>query len=101
MAEEHQIKLEYESAHFLQSLFGHEEKELRYLEGKAQVRIVTRDGWLVARGPEEGCELVQEVFADLEEARRNGGEVTPGIFELRSIWWRGVTREFRLSQGFS
>lgn len=80
VTEEHQIKLEYESAHFLQSLFGHEEKGLRYLEGKARVRLVTRDGWLVARGPEEGCELVQEVFADLEEARRNGGEVTPRDF---------------------
>jgi phosphate starvation-inducible PhoH-like protein len=80
VSDEHQIKLEYESARFLQSLFGHEEKELRYLEGKAKVRIVTRDGWLVARGPEDGCELVQVVFSDLEEARRNGGELTPRDF---------------------
>ena len=65
MTEEHQIKLEYESAHFLQSLFGHEEKELRYLEEKAEVRLVTRDGWLEVRGPEEGCHLVKEIFADL------------------------------------
>ena len=28
------------------------------------------------RGPKEGCSLVKEIFADLEEARRNGGEVT-------------------------
>lgn len=76
MTEEHQIKLEYESAHFLQSLFGHEEKELRYLEETAKVRLVTRDGWMEVRGPKEGCSLVKEIFADLEEARRNGGEVT-------------------------
>ncbi len=80
MPEEHQIKLEYESAHFLQSLFGHEEKELRYLEGEAKVRLVTRDGWLEVRGPKEGCDLVKEIFADLEEARRNGGEVTSRDF---------------------
>ena len=80
MTEEHQIKLEYESAHFLQSLFGHEEKELRYLEGEAKVRLVTRDGWLEVRGPKEGCDLVKEIFADLEEARRNGGEVTSRDF---------------------
>ncbi len=80
MADEHQIKLEYESARFLQSLFGHDEKELRYLEESAQVRIVTRDGWLVARGSEEGCGLVQDVFSDLEEARRNGGELTTRDF---------------------
>ena len=76
MTEEHQIKLEYESAHFLQSLFGHKEKELRYLEETAKVRLVTRDGWMEVRGPKEGCSLVKEIFADLEEARRNGGEVT-------------------------
>jgi len=80
VAEEHQIKLEYESAHFLQSLFGYDEKGLRYLEGKAQVRVVTRDGWLRANGPEQSCELVERVFADLEEARRNGGEITAREF---------------------
>jgi phosphate starvation-inducible PhoH-like protein len=80
VTEEHQIKLEYESAHFLQSLFGHEEKELRYLEEEAKVRLVTRDGWLEVRGPKEGCDLVKEIFADLEEARRNGGEVTSRDF---------------------
>jgi phosphate starvation-inducible PhoH-like protein len=75
VSDEHQIKLEYESAYFLQSLFGHEEKELRYLEEKVKVRLVTRDGWLEVRGPEEGCLLVREIFSDLEKARRNGGEV--------------------------
>ncbi len=63
VADEHQIKLEYESAHFLQSLFGYDEKGLRYLEEKAQVRVVTRDGWLVAHGSEQSCELVQKVFS--------------------------------------
>ena len=82
VADEHQIKLEYESAHFLQSLFGYDEKGLRYLEGKAQVRVVTRDGWLVAHGSEQNCELVREVFSDLEEARRNGSEIT--MREFRS-----------------
>ncbi len=76
MSDEQQIKLEYESARFLQALFGHDEKELRYLEGKAKVRIVTRDGWLTATGLAEGCAFVQKVFSDLEEARRNGGEIT-------------------------
>ena len=80
MSAESQIKLEYESARFLQALFGHEEKALRYLEEKAEVRIVTRDGWLTAAGPEAGCALVKEIFADLEEARRDGGEITTREF---------------------
>lgn len=80
VAEEHQIKLEYESGHFLQSLIGNDEKGLRYLEGKAEVRVVTRDGWLVARGSEKGCEAVQKIFADLEESLRDGGEITTREF---------------------
>jgi phosphate starvation-inducible PhoH-like protein len=80
VAEEHDIRLDYESAHFLQSLFGHEEKELRFLEEKAGVRIVTRDGWLTARGTEAGCALVKQVFSDLEEARRQGGEIASREF---------------------
>ncbi len=95
MSDEQQIKLEYESARFLQALFGHDEKELRYLEGKAKVRIVTRDGWLTATGRKEGCALVQEVFSDLEEARRNGGEITAREFrtavDLAMSGGEGVT----------
>lgn len=82
VSDEHQIKLEYESAHFLQSLFGHEERELRYLEEKAKVTLVTRDSWILARGPFEGCELVQEVFSDLEETRRGGPGVTARDFRM-------------------
>jgi phosphate starvation-inducible protein PhoH and related proteins len=77
---EHQVRLEFETPRFLQSLFGHEERELKYLEAKAVVNIVTRDGWLLAKGSEAGCALVQEVFKDLEEARRNGGEISPRDF---------------------
>ncbi|MGJ8694900.1 MAG: PhoH family protein [Verrucomicrobiaceae bacterium] len=72
----HQIKLEYETPGFLQSLFGHQDTELKYLEAKAGVKIVTRDGWLLAQGDEEGCQYVQRVFGDLEEARRDGAELS-------------------------
>ena len=53
---------------------------MKYLEAKAGVSIVTRDGWLLANGSEEGCALVAEVFQDLEQARKNGGEITPRDF---------------------
>ena len=74
--EESQIKLEFETPQFLQSLFAHNEKVLKYLEEEAGVKIVTRDGWLLARGYPEDCAIVEHVFGDLEEARRNGGEIT-------------------------
>ena len=75
-----QIKLEFETPRFLQSLFAHDERELKYLEEKAGVKIVTRDGWLLARGGTEECTIVEQVFGDLEEARRNGGEITARDF---------------------
>jgi phosphate starvation-inducible PhoH-like protein len=78
--EESQIKLEFETPRFLQSLFAHDEKLLKYLEEEAGVKIVTRDGWLLARGYPEDCAIVEQVFGDLEEARRNGGEITPRDF---------------------
>ena len=81
VSDEHQIKLEYESAHFC-SRFLVEERELRYLEEKAKVTLVTRDSWILARGPFEGCELVQEVFSDLEETRRGGPGVTARDYRM-------------------
>lgn len=71
-----ELRLEYETPRFLQSLFAHEERELEYLEDQAGVRIVTREGWLTAKGDERGRDIVEAVFQDLEQARRNGGEIT-------------------------
>lgn len=79
---EHQLKLEYETPNFLQSLFGHDEAVLRYLENAATVKIVTRDGWIHACGSEEGCAHVRRTFIDLEEARRNGANLTARDFKI-------------------
>lgn len=74
-------KLEFDTPRFLQSLFGHEESVLGYLEERAKVSITTREGWLLAKGPEAGRQLVKEVFKDLEDARRNGGEISVRDFK--------------------
>jgi len=79
---ETEIKLEYETAPFLHSLFGNDAKELRYLEEKLSVRAVTRDGWILFSGPEEGVRLAKEVFADLEQARRQGSEIAARDFRM-------------------
>ncbi|MDA7931154.1 PhoH family protein [Akkermansiaceae bacterium] len=78
--DEYQLRLEYETPRFLQSLFGHDEKILKYLERKAGVRIVTREGWITATGNKEGCNLVERIFEDLEGARRSGTEITEREF---------------------
>ena len=79
---ETEIKLEYETAPFLNSLFANDAKELRYLEGKLGVRVVTRDGWILFVGPEEGVRRSTAVFSDLEQARRQGIEIESRDFRI-------------------
>ena len=77
-----QRKIEYETAQFLQSLFANDVGELKYLEEKLGVRVVTRDGWILFQGDEEGCGMAERAFGDLEEARRGGGEISPRDFRM-------------------
>ena len=43
--------LEYETPHFLQSLFAHDLSLLKTLEKEAGVKITTREGWVKLQGP--------------------------------------------------
>lgn len=81
VSDEEQLKLEYETPNFLQSLFGHDEAALRYLENAAGVKIITRDGWLIARGSVHGKDYVKRVFTDVEDARRDGATLTARDFK--------------------
>jgi phosphate starvation-inducible PhoH-like protein len=81
-AHETEIKLEYETAPFLHSLFANDARELKYLEEKLGVRSVTRDGWILFAGPERGVKASAAVFADLEQARRQGGVIGARDFRL-------------------
>jgi phosphate starvation-inducible PhoH-like protein len=79
---ETEIKLEYETAPFLHSLFANDARELKYLEEKLGVRSVTRDGWILFAGPEPAVRASAAVFADLEQARRQGSEIAARDFRL-------------------
>jgi len=81
-APETEIKLEYETAAFLNSLFANDTRELRYLEEKLGVRAVTRDGWILFAGSEEGVKKAAAAFSDLEQARRHGSEIAGRDFRL-------------------
>ncbi|MCH7227557.1 PhoH family protein [Haloferula sp. A504] len=82
IADEVELKLEFETAPFLHSLFANDTGELRFLEEALGVRTVTRDGWLLVVGPPEGVESVRRIFADLEQAKRGGAEITARDFRL-------------------
>ncbi|MGB6219520.1 PhoH family protein [Haloferula sp.] len=81
-ADEIELKLEYETAPFLQSLFANDTRELGYLEERLEVRTVTRDGWILIVGAKEAVEAAQRVFADLESAKRGGAEIAARDFRL-------------------
>jgi len=74
--EEFELRLEYETPRFLQSLFGHDEAQLKYIEEKIGVKVITREGWVLIKGDQTGCELVRGIFSDLENARRDGADLS-------------------------
>ena len=82
MSQTIEVRLEYETAPFLQSLFANDAGQLRYLEQRLGVRAVTRDGWILFAGPKESVEAAQVAFKDLEAARRSGAEIHVRDFQM-------------------
>ncbi|NNE90021.1 MAG: PhoH family protein [Verrucomicrobiales bacterium] len=74
--------LEFESPHFLQSLFAHDLGLLKQLEEALSLTVTTRDGWVRLDGPDDQVERAQKVFSELEKARRKGGEISPHTFRF-------------------
>jgi len=72
--------IEFESPHFLHSLFADDLNLLRELGRKLKVSATTRDSWLKIEGAEEQVDMAARVFADLETARRKGAEISPHSF---------------------
>jgi len=64
--------LEFENARALHALYGGEEKFLRELEKRIDVKVTTRDGWLKIDGSPEGVAQARRVFEQLDEARKKG-----------------------------
>jgi phosphate starvation-inducible PhoH-like protein len=73
-------RLEFETPQFVHALFANEPKELSYLKEKLGVNVVTREGWILLRGNEDGVKRAKKAIADLEEARRSGSEITAKDF---------------------
>ncbi|MFV1994171.1 MAG: PhoH family protein [Verrucomicrobiales bacterium] len=74
-------KLEFESPHFLQSLFANDLSLLKELEEDLEVRVTTRDSWIQFEGVEEATERAGRVLHELEAARRKGSVI--GAHEFR------------------
>jgi phosphate starvation-inducible PhoH-like protein len=74
--------LEYETSHFLQSLFAHDLSLIRMMEADLNVKITTRDGWLRLAGEAENIGAAKRVFSQLEQARRDGADITEHFFRF-------------------
>jgi phosphate starvation-inducible protein PhoH and related proteins len=74
--------LEYETPHFLQSLFAGDLTLLKALERDAGIRITTREGWIKLQGNEEGVAAGKRVFEQLEKARRRGTDINEHFFRF-------------------
>ena len=72
--------LEYETPHFLQSLFANDLALLKTLESESGTRITTREAWVKLQGPEENVAGARRVFEALEKARRKGTEINAHLF---------------------
>jgi phosphate starvation-inducible PhoH-like protein len=74
--------LEYETPHFLQSLFAGDLTLLKALEKDAGIRITTREGWIRLQGNEDGVATGKRVFEQLEKARRRGTDINEHFFRF-------------------
>jgi len=72
--------LEFESPHFLHSLFADDLELLKEMGSELGITVTTRDAWVKLDGDEESTAAGVSVFADLEEARRRGGNISPHSF---------------------
>src|ERR1041384_2946653 len=64
--------LQFESARALQSLYANDLKLLKNLEDTLGVKVTTREGWVKLEGEPEKIDKAQQVFDQLEEARKQG-----------------------------
>jgi len=66
------LTLEFENARALQAIYGGDEKLLRELESRLEVKVITRDGWLRIEGKAPDVDRANQVFEQLRDAVRRG-----------------------------
>ena len=65
-----------------EALFGNHDENLRFLEEKLKVRIKTQGSDLSVEGPEEGQEVVRQIFEQLGTLMKDGYSVSSGDVRL-------------------
>ena len=74
--------LEFENAHFLQSLFGGEAGLLKVAARAYDLKVTTRDNWVKFEGEDASIEKGVELFRRLENSRREGADIDEHSFRF-------------------
>ncbi len=69
-------KIDFENAHFLLSLLAGEVSLAKKIGAMLGVRVVTRDSWIEFEGEDDAVQRAVAAMRDLEDARRNGAEIS-------------------------
>jgi phosphate starvation-inducible protein PhoH and related proteins len=72
--------LQFENPRFLQSLFANDIGLLKRLQEVVDVKLTTRDGWVKLEGNADAVRRAEQVFRNLENARRKGLDISPQTF---------------------
>ncbi|MDF1860657.1 MAG: PhoH family protein [Verrucomicrobiales bacterium] len=72
--------LEFESPHFLHSLFADDVTLLKEMGERLGVTVTTRDSWVRLEGEDESISAGVSVLEDLERARRKGAAISGHSF---------------------
>src|SRR5256885_14028844 len=67
--------LQFESSRALQSLYANDIKLLKNLEDSLGVKVTTREGWVKLEGDPSRVDKAQQVFQQLEQARKRGVDI--------------------------
>jgi phosphate starvation-inducible PhoH-like protein len=67
--------LQFESPRALQSLYANDIKLLKTIEDSLGVKVTTREGWVKLEGDPSRVDKAQQVFEQLEKARRQGVDI--------------------------
>jgi phosphate starvation-inducible PhoH-like protein len=73
-------KLDFENAHFLLSLLAGDISLIKEMELMLDVRVTTRDSWIAFEGDDDAVARAVSAMHDLEEARRNGAQISRKAF---------------------
>jgi len=74
------IKIEFENGRIAHSLYCNDEKNLRIIEKKLNVKVVSRDNTFILQGSEENIKKTISLLKELDELRQNGTKIHQSVF---------------------